>query len=85
MSSLLLFLKVLGTEFVAEMGDKTQLMLVALTSKFKLRDIIIGTAVAILILNGLAVLAGGALGSVVPDYIIKFIAAAAFMYFAATS
>lgn len=30
---MLLFLKVFFTEFIAEMGDKTQLMLIALTSK----------------------------------------------------
>ena len=41
---MLLFLKVFFTEFIAEMGDKTQLMLIALTSKYKLRDIILGTA-----------------------------------------
>ena len=34
---MLLFLKVFFTEFIAEMGDKTQLMLIALTSKYKLR------------------------------------------------
>jgi len=56
---MLLFLKVFFTEFIAEMGDKTQLMLIALTSKYKLKDIIMGTAAAILGLNGLAVLAGG--------------------------
>ena len=44
---MLLFLKVFFTEFIAEMGDKTQLMLIALTSKYKLRDIILGTAAAI--------------------------------------
>lgn len=82
---MLLFIKILLTEFIAEMGDKTQLMLVALTSKYKLRDIIMGTAVAILILNGLAVLAGGLVGSLIPDWLIKIIAAAAFMYFAITS
>lgn len=81
----LLFFKVLATEFIAEMGDKTQLMLVALTSKFKIRDIILGTAVAILVLNGLAVLLGGLVGSLVPDWLIKIIAAAAFLYFAATT
>ena len=80
-----LFLKVLFTEFIAEMGDKTQLMLVALTSKFKLKDIILGTAVAILVLNGLAVLAGGLVGALIPEWLIKFIAAAAFMYFAITA
>ena len=54
---MLLFWKVLLTEFIAEMGDKTQLMLVAMTSKYKMKDILLGTGVAILILNGLAVLA----------------------------
>ena len=53
---MMLFFKVFFTEFIAEMGDKTQLMLIALTSKYKLRDIIFGTAAAILVLNGLAVL-----------------------------
>ena len=46
---MLLFVKVFFTEFIAEMGDKTQLMLIALTSKYKLRDIILGTAAAILV------------------------------------
>ena len=79
---MLLFLKVFLTEFIAEMGDKTQLMLIALTSKYKLRDIISGTAVAILVLNGLAVLAGGLVSEFIPDWLIKAIAALAFLYFA---
>lgn len=82
---MLLFLKVLLTEFIAEMGDKTQLMLVAMTSKYKTRDIIIGTGVAILVLNGLAVLAGGLVGELIPEWIIKLIAAGAFLYFAAST
>lgn len=82
---LLLFLKIMGTEFIAEMGDKTQLMLVALTNKYKIRDIILGTAVSILVLNGIAVLAGGLVGEMIPDWLIKLIAAAAFLYFAVTS
>lgn len=82
---MLLFLKVFFTEFIAEMGDKTQLMLIALTSKYKLRDIISGTAVAILVLNGLAVLAGGLVSEFIPDWLIKTIAALAFLYFAAST
>ena len=81
----MLFLKILLTEFIAEMGDKTQLMLIAMTSKFKVRDIVLGTAVAVLVLNGLAVLAGGLVGSLVPAWLIKIIAALAFLYFAFTS
>ncbi len=67
------------------MGDKTQLMLIALTSKYKLRDIILGTGVAILVLNGLAVLAGGLVSEFVPEWVIKMIAALAFLYFAAST
>lgn len=82
---MLLFLKVFFTEFVAEMGDKTQLMLIALTSKYKLKDIILGTAAAILVLNGLAVLAGGLVSEFIPDWLIKTIAALAFLYFATST
>ena len=82
---MLLFMKVLFTQFIAEMGDKTQLMLVAMTSKFKLKDILLGTGVAILVLNGLAVLAGGFVSTVVPTWLIRLIAGAAFLFFAATT
>ena len=81
---MILFFKVFLTEFIAEMGDKTQLMLIALTSKYKLRDIILGTAAAILVLNGLAVLAGGLVSEFIPGWLIKIIAALAFLYFAAS-
>ena len=78
---MILFFKVFLTEFIAEMGDKTQLMLIALTSKYKLRDIILGTAAAILVLNGLAVL----VSEFIPAWLIKIIAAFAFLYFAAST
>ena len=81
----MLFFKVFLTEFIAEMGDKTQLMLIALTSKYKLKEIILGTAVAILVLNGLAVLAGGLVSEFIPDWVIKIVAALAFLYFAAST
>mgnify|MGYP001121232667 FL=1 len=80
-----LFCTILLTMFIAEMGDKTQLMLVAMTSKFKLKDILLGTGVAILVLTGLAVLAGGLVSTVVPTWLIRLIAGAAFLFFAATT
>ena len=72
---MLLFFKIMMAEFIAEMGDKTQLMLIAMTSKYKMRHIIIGTAVAVMVLNALAVLAGGLVGSLIPEWLIKIIAA----------
>ena len=74
---MILFFKVFLTEFIAEMGDKTQLMLIALTSKYKLRDIIFGTAAAIL--------AGGLVSEFIPAWLIKVVAALAFLYFAAST
>ena len=50
-----MFLTVMVTDFVAEFGDKTQLLLVGMTNKYKIRDIILGTLVAVIILNGAAV------------------------------
>lgn len=82
---MILFFKIFFTEFIAEMGDKTQLMLIALTSKYKLKDIIFGTAVAILVLNGLAVLAGGLVSEFIPGWLIKTVAALAFLHFAAST
>ena len=80
-----LFFKILLTMFIAEMGDKTQLLLVAMTSRFKLRDIILGSAAAILVLNGLAVGVGSLISKLIPAYLIKLIAALAFFFFAWSS
>lgn len=80
-----LFFKILLTMFIAEMGDKTQLLLVAMTSRFQLRDIILGSAAAILVLNGLAVGVGSLISRLIPGYLIKIIAALAFFFFAWSS
>ncbi|WP_407426081.1 TMEM165/GDT1 family protein [Treponema sp.] len=87
MTSLTLFLTVFAAVFIAEMGDKTQLLLIAMTSKYKVRDILIGTTLSILLLNALAVLAGGLLNEFLKSHlwIVKFIACAAFFYFSITS
>lgn len=80
-----LFIQILLTVFIAEMGDKTQLLLVAMTSRFRLRDIVLGSAAAILVLNGLAVGVGSLLSRLIPGYLIKLIAALAFFFFAWSS
>lgn len=87
MEMMTLFITVLITVFIAEMGDKTQLMLIAMTSKYKVRDIILGTAAAILVLNGLAVAVGGALNQLLTSYlwVVRLVACAAFFYFSVTS
>lgn len=87
MFSLTLFITVFLAIFVAEMGDKTQLLLIALASKYKVRDILIGTTAAIFVLNALAVLAGGLLNQFLSTHIwiVKLIASLAFFFFSVTS
>ena len=79
---MLLFFQILFTMFIAEMGDKTQLLMVAMTSRFKLRDILIGSAASILALNALAVGVGALISELIPGWLIKIVAALAFFYFA---
>ncbi len=79
---MLLFFEILFTMFIAEMGDKTQLLMIAMTSRFRLRDILIGSAASILALNGLAVALGALISQIIPTWLIKIIAALAFFYFA---
>ena len=55
---LAIFFTVLITDFVAEFGDKTQLLLIGMTSKYKMRDIFLGTLFANVVLNAIAVFIG---------------------------
>ncbi|MCD8343707.1 MAG: TMEM165/GDT1 family protein [Oscillospiraceae bacterium] len=78
---MVLFFQIMLTMFIAEMGDKTQLLMIAMTSRYKLRDIIIGSVASILALNALAVALGALISEIIPTWLIKLIAGAAFFYF----
>ncbi len=79
---MIIFVTVLTTIFIAEMGDKTQLLLVAMAGKYKIPHILTGTWLATIVLNLLAVGVGAALGSYLDMRIIKSAAAVAFFWFA---
>ncbi len=68
------------TLFVAELGDKTQLAVITLTSKTGSPLLVfLGAASALVIVTLLGVVAGQALIGVVPEAILKKIAALAFI------
>lgn len=71
--------------FVAELGDKTQLLMVAMASKYKIRDILMGTGAAICLLNIMAIAVGALLGGVLPVSFISVVAGFAFLTFAYSS
>lgn len=79
---MLIFLTVLITIFIAEMGDKTQLLLVAMAGKYKIPHILTGTWLATVVLNLMAVGVGAALSNYLDMRIIKLVAGAAFFWFA---
>lgn len=79
---MIIFLTVFAAIFIAEMGDKTQLLLVAMAGKYKIPHILTGTWLATAVLNLLAVGVGAALGSYLDMRIIKMAAALAFFWFA---
>ena len=71
--------------FLAEMGDKSQFLLIALSKRYRMRELIFGSALAILFLNLLAALLGGAMGEYVPSKWISVCAGIAFLYFAVST
>ncbi len=66
---------------VAEMGDKTQLLAMAMASKYKVRQVMLGVLIATILNHALAVALGSYLSSVLPMDIVKIVAAAAFVIF----
>ncbi|MGE5628915.1 MAG: TMEM165/GDT1 family protein [Solirubrobacterales bacterium] len=75
------FIKALLFVVVAEMGDKTQLLAVAMASKYKVKQVMIGVLIATILNHALAVAAGTYLSSIIPIDKIKLVSAIAFLIF----
>ena len=76
------FLSAFALLFLAEMGDKTQLMAMTLAHRYRAAPVIVGTFAAFLILNLLAVLVGEGLARLVPREIVLVAAGVLFLTFA---
>lgn len=66
---------------VAELGDKTQIAVITLSSRFKALSVFLGAMLAFLLTTGIAVIIGDALSLVLPTFWIRVIAAAIFLVF----
>jgi Ca2+/H+ antiporter, TMEM165/GDT1 family len=69
--------------FVAELGDKTQLVALGLAARYPLAVVLTGIGIAYALTQGLAALAGGALGAALPTTAMGIGAAVIFLGFAA--
>lgn len=76
-SSLLTFLLVIA----AEMGDKSQIVCMALAAKYRAKLVFIGAITAFMVLNLLAVLLGASLGTYIPMSVVSAMAAIMFFIF----
>lgn len=74
-------LKALMLIFVAEMGDKTQILAMAFATRFKVKKVLLGIGIGSLLNHGLAVLLGNMLTRIVPINTIQMIAGMAFVVF----
>lgn len=75
------FMKALFLVVVAEMGDKTQLLAMAMASKYKAKQVMMGVLVATILNHALAVAVGSYLNNLIPIATIKMVAAVAFLAF----
>lgn len=75
------FIKAALLVVVAEMGDKTQLLAMAMASKYKVKEVMIGVLVATIFNHALAVAVGNYLSSLIPMNTIKIVAAISFLIF----
>lgn len=76
------FLVSFGVIFVAELGDKSQLMALAFATRYRTWPILIGITLATAVVHAVSVLVGGLLGAAMPTETINVVAGVAFLGFA---
>src|SRR3954452_2900905 len=77
------FLLSTGVVFLAELGDKSQLMALTFATKFKARTVLIGITLATAVVHLASVLLGKVVGTALPTGAISLLAGLAFLGFAA--
>jgi len=70
-----------GVIFVAELGDKSQLMALAFATRYPIVPVLIGITAATALVHAVSVVVGAALGAAIPTKPITIVAAVAFIAF----
>jgi putative Ca2+/H+ antiporter (TMEM165/GDT1 family) len=76
------FFLAFGVVFVAELGDKTQLVALSLATRHRLVTVLVGITIAYAITNGISVIIGGLLGAAFPTTVIAIVGGVLFLGFA---
>lgn len=67
--------------FLAELGDKTQLIVMAFTAKYRWQSVFAGMTLGIFIVHALAVAVGSLVGQIIPVHLMTVIASCLFIGF----
>ncbi|MEM4188076.1 MAG: TMEM165/GDT1 family protein [Candidatus Hadarchaeum sp.] len=70
-----------GIIALAELGDKTQLATITLSCKYRPLPVFVGAMLAVIIVDGISILAGTALAGLLPLQLLRLISAAIFIVF----
>jgi putative Ca2+/H+ antiporter (TMEM165/GDT1 family) len=72
-----------GAIFIAEFGDKSQLLVLAFATRYPARPVVIGVVLAATIIQGISVAVGAAAGSFLPEGLVEIVSGLAFLAVAA--
>lgn len=68
-----------GAIFVAEFGDKSQLLILAFATRYSWRPVVIGLVMAATVIQGISVAIGTAVGTALPATVVAIISGIAFL------
>ena len=72
-----------GAIFIAEFGDKSQLLVLAFATRYPARPVVIGVVLAATIIQGISVAVGAAAASFLPEGAVEIVSGLAFLAVAA--
>jgi len=75
------FLTTFSLIALAEFGDKTQLAVIALSTRYDRKKVFIGVILAFALVTGLGVLVGGVIYQFIPQNVIRILAGLLFVAF----
>jgi len=76
------YIKALLLIFIAEMGDKTQILAMMFATRYKVTKVMLGICIGSFLNHGIAVVFGKYIGGKIPSHLLQMIAGAAFILFA---
>jgi putative Ca2+/H+ antiporter (TMEM165/GDT1 family) len=76
------FIKAMFLIFMAEMGDKTQILAMAFATKYKIKKVLLGIFIGSFLNHGIAVVLGSYMSKIIPINIIQIVAGISFIGFA---